>query len=130
MEKMSTNVSISEEAAIANETNGMAKKVKVSKQSALKNGNGHGPAKNGSSTAVKPVKFKDENDPEGLDAQRLLNALMEIKHGNFNIKMPVDKTGVNGKICDTLNDIIFINRRLNQEFIRAQTSIGKEGKLN
>ncbi len=126
---MSTNVSISEEAAIANETNGMTKKVKAGKHAPLKNGNGSAHAKSAAAMA-KNGRYKDESDSEALDNLRLLNALMEIKHGNFNIKMPTDKTGINGKICDTLNDIIFINRKLNQEFIKAQTSIGKEGKLN
>ncbi len=67
---------------------------------------------------------------EVLNSAQLLDILMEVKNGNFNVKMPSDRSGINGKICDTLNDIIGINKKLTQEFIKAQKSIGKEGKLN
>jgi HAMP domain-containing protein/signal transduction histidine kinase/CheY-like chemotaxis protein len=60
----------------------------------------------------------------------LLNVLMEVKNGNFEVRMPIDQTGVNGKICDTLNEIILLNQRMTHEFTRASNTIGKQGKLN
>jgi HAMP domain-containing protein/signal transduction histidine kinase/CheY-like chemotaxis protein len=117
MDKISSNVSISDESAIGN---GASKKGKTTKEVTTTK-----------TVPAKRVRFKlKEEDPGQLDAAKLLQTLMEIKHGNFNVRMPVDKTGINGKICDTLNEIIFINRKMNQEFIKAQNSIGKEGKLN
>ena len=80
MEKMSTNVSISEEAAIANETNEMAKKVKVSKQAALKNGNGNGHAKN-TPAAAKNARYKDENDPEARAERDERDILGRLNNG-------------------------------------------------
>src|SRR5437762_11782595 len=41
-----------------------------------------------------------------LDRHELLRILAEIRNGNFTVRMPVDHTWINGKICDTLNDII------------------------
>ncbi|MDQ3046696.1 MAG: HAMP domain-containing protein, partial [Bacteroidota bacterium] len=64
-----------------------------------------------------------------LDAGELLNILLEIKNGNFEVKMPVNRIGVSGKVCDTLNDIISINKKLVKEFSKARNTIGKEGKL-
>jgi HAMP domain-containing protein/signal transduction histidine kinase/CheY-like chemotaxis protein len=43
--------------------------------------------------------------------------------------MPYDKTGVEGKICDTLNEIIEMNERLTAELQRIGTAVGKEGKI-
>jgi hypothetical protein len=41
--------------------------------------------------------------------------------------MPVDKLGLNGKICDTLNDIISLNEILVEELTVARNTIGKQG---
>jgi HAMP domain-containing protein/signal transduction histidine kinase/CheY-like chemotaxis protein len=64
-----------------------------------------------------------------LNAKELLQVLMEVKNGNFSVRMPVDYYGLNGKICDTLNDIIELNDRMVQEFTKAANTIGKQGKL-
>jgi len=45
-----------------------------------------------------------------LDTRELLRVLSEIRNGNFIVRMPVDKSGITGKICDTLNDIISLNQ--------------------
>jgi HAMP domain-containing protein len=54
---------------------------------------------------------------------------MEVKNGNFSVRMPIDQYGINGKICDTLNDIIELNERMMLEFTKAGHTIGKQGKL-
>ena len=59
----------------------------------------------------------------------LLKVLTQVKNGNFGVRMPIDETGLNGKICDTLNDIISLNERMMVEFTRAGNIIGKQGKL-
>ena len=47
-----------------------------------------------------------QEDSNTLDAKELLQVLMEVKNGNFSVRLPIDRYGLNGKICDTLNDII------------------------
>ncbi len=66
--------------------------------------------------------------PEMLDKE-LLRVLIEVRNGNFNVRMPIDEVGISGKICDTLNEIIAINERMTQEFTKACNTIGKQGKL-
>src|SRR5271154_2983739 len=61
--------------------------------------------------------------------KELLTVLVEVKNGNFNVRMPIDQTGISGKICDTLNDIIALNEKLMFEFTKAGNAIGKQGKL-
>src|ERR1700744_2361687 len=65
-----------------------------------------------------------------LDINELLTILTEVKNGNFDVKMPIHNVGISGKVCDTLNEIISMNKKLVKEFSKARTTIGKEGKLN
>src|SRR5262245_45185696 len=64
-----------------------------------------------------------------LDAKLLLKTLTALKKGNFSIRLPNDWTGVNGKIADTLNDVIEMNDRLVKELERISRVVGREGKI-
>src|SRR5687767_1839610 len=58
---------------------------------------------------------KQEKDPvnaDEIDVRELLKVLSEVRHGNFSVRMPIDRVGINGKICDTLNEIISLNETL------------------
>jgi HAMP domain-containing protein/signal transduction histidine kinase/CheY-like chemotaxis protein len=70
----------------------------------------------------------DSTTSDVLDKE-LLRILIEVKNGNFDVRMPIDQVGISGKICDTLNEIIFMNQKMTQEFTRASNTIGKQGKL-
>ncbi len=65
-----------------------------------------------------------------LDNRELLSVLADVRNGNFNVRLPVYKTGIDGKICDTLNEIITLNEILVQELTEARKVIGKQGKLD
>ena len=65
-----------------------------------------------------------------IDNYELLKVLLEVKEGNFSVRMPVDKLGISGKICDTLNEIISLNETLVDELTQARNTIGKQGHLN
>ena len=43
--------------------------------------------------------------------------------------MPVEQTGMAGKIADTLNEIIELNEKMVNEFERIGPVVGKEGKI-
>ncbi len=91
-------------------------------------------------TASKPVKKsvpkkvaatngKAIIEPETFNSQELLKTLIEVKNGNFAVRMPIDQFGMYGKICDILNEIIDLNDKMMQGFIIAGNTIGKQGKL-
>ena len=76
------------------------------------NGNGaHAAKKRGKATNGHSVKeIAVARDPgDSLDFRQLLGVLTEVKNGNFEVRMPYDQTGLSGKICDTLNEIISLN---------------------
>ena len=82
----------------------------------------------GSKLLTAPVSSYDVRPEEVLDKE-LLRILIEVRNGNFDVRMPIDQVGISGKICDTLNEIIFMNQKMTQEFTRASNTIGKQGKL-
>jgi HAMP domain-containing protein/signal transduction histidine kinase/DNA-binding response OmpR family regulator len=65
-----------------------------------------------------------------LDASSFLKTLIAFRDGDFSVRLPVDQTGVAGKIADTLNDIFKLNERMSSEFARISSAVGKEGKIN
>ncbi|MBE9229309.1 HAMP domain-containing protein [Phormidium sp. LEGE 05292] len=68
-------------------------------------------------------------DSDQLDLKQLLRTLTEVKKGNFGTRMPIDQTGMAGKIADTLNDIIEMNERMAAELDRISNVVGKDGKI-
>ncbi len=65
-----------------------------------------------------------------LDTSTLLKTLIAFRDGDFSARLPVDQTGLAGKIADTLNDIFKLNERMASEFLRISSAVGKEGKIN
>jgi HAMP domain-containing protein len=78
-----------------------------------------------------PVKLAPSQNgaPKTQEANVLLKTLIAFKKGNFAVRMPVDRTGVEGKIADTLNDILELNQKMGHEFDRISRAVGKEGKI-
>ncbi|MBW4537900.1 MAG: HAMP domain-containing protein [Myxacorys chilensis ATA2-1-KO14] len=69
------------------------------------------------------------SDTESLDLKQILRTLVEVKKGNFSVRMPSDQTGLAGKVADTLNEIIDMNQQMATELERISTVVGKEGKI-
>ncbi|NJM70148.1 MAG: HAMP domain-containing protein [Scytonema sp. RU_4_4] len=69
-------------------------------------------------------------ESDNLDLQQLLKTLVAAKKGDFSARMPIDQTGMAGKISDTLNDIIEQNERLTAELQRIGNVVGKDGRIS
>ncbi|KIC95690.1 HAMP domain-containing protein [Flavihumibacter solisilvae] len=82
-----------------------------------------------SRTNHKPKAESGKILPEDGIEIDLLKVLTEVKNGNFRIRMPFDRIGVDGKICDTVNEIITLNEILMEELNIARNTIGRQGKL-
>jgi HAMP domain-containing protein/signal transduction histidine kinase/CheY-like chemotaxis protein len=75
--------------------------------------------------------FKDRplSVVEKLDSRILLRVLTDFRKGDFSARLPVDATGIAGKVYDTINEIIDLNARLTKELARVSIVVGKEGKI-
>src|ERR1700739_1749520 len=68
------------------------------------------------------------NGHGSLPLHELLHALHAIRTGNFSIRLPTDRTGLEGKIADTFNEIASANERMAQELEHVGQVVGREGK--
>ena len=64
-----------------------------------------------------------------VDAKQLLHVLTRYKRGDFSARLPVDRTGLAGKVYDTVNDIVEQNEKLTAELHRISTVVGKAGHV-
>ena len=67
---------------------------------------------------------------QGIDMTALLTALTALKKGDFSVRLPLDWTGVAGKVADTFNEVVELNERMAKELERLSRVVGKEGKIN
>jgi len=72
----------------------------------------------------------DVSVAEQVDARVLLDVLAQLKGGDFSARMPLDWTGVAGKVADDFNDIIIANQALGDELGRVSRVVGKQGELS
>ncbi len=67
---------------------------------------------------------------DALDPTVLLSVLAQIKRGDYAARMPLDWTGVAGKVADGLNDVIIANQALERELSRVSQVVGAQGRLS
>jgi signal transduction histidine kinase/DNA-binding response OmpR family regulator/HAMP domain-containing protein len=65
-----------------------------------------------------------------VDGKVLLSVLAQLKRGDFSARMPLDWTGVAGKVADDLNEVIIANEALEDELARVARVVGKQGELS
>src|SRR2546426_778612 len=64
-----------------------------------------------------------------LDGRELLKVLVSFRKGDASVRMPVDRTGIAGKIADTLNEVLELHEHLVRELERTSTGVGKLGRF-
>src|SRR5437762_14323506 len=70
----------------------------------------------------------DQVGSDTIDLRELLAVLVSARKGDFSQRMPLDKTGLAGKIADALKDVPDLNERLSGELSRVGTVAGTEGQ--
>jgi HAMP domain-containing protein/CheY-like chemotaxis protein len=70
--------------------------------------------------------------PAGTDdmLRELLRVMQAVRDGNFGVTMPGDWSGIEGKLADTLNEIVMNNRRMADELERVGAAVGKRGRTS
>ena len=72
------------------------------------------------------------SDPDSapVDGKVLLEVLAQVKGGDFTARMPLEWTGVAGKVADGLNEMIISNQALETELARVSRVVGTQGELS
>jgi signal transduction histidine kinase/CheY-like chemotaxis protein/HAMP domain-containing protein len=76
------------------------------------------------------MKDSHSRRADRLDEKVLLSVLTAVRNGDLSVRMPLEWTGVAGKIADRLNEVIAANEAVGVELARVSRSVGKEGKLS
>src|SRR5581483_5588466 len=85
---------------------------------------GHEGGGSGGATAVA------ERPGDAVNGREILRVLTAFRRGDFSIRMPAENSGLEGRLADTLNDILQLNERMTKEFERINRVVGKEGKIH
>ena len=97
--------------------------MRTSKGSTPSKGSPRGTSKNVSTAEFEALSAS-------IDSRELLRVLAGVKKGDFSVRLPVDRTGIAGKIADTFNDVVELNERMARELERISTVVGKEGRIS
>jgi len=65
-----------------------------------------------------------------VDLRRLLNAMRDLRDGDFEVRLPLAEDALLSEIADVFNGIAKLNERLCHEMMRVSTTIGREGQMN
>src|SRR5215471_10479808 len=92
-----------------------------------------GSARNGAAIrkeALEQVRAANGNGGGGLDRQSLLAALTRLKKGYFDVRLPANLLGLDGKIADTFNEVVELHQAMSRELERLSDAVGKQGRLS
>ncbi len=85
---------------------------------------------NGTENSTTATASAAEQRGDHVDSRELLKVLTAFRRGDFSVRMPAERIGLEGRIADTLNDILQLNERMTREFERINKVVGKEGKIH
>src|SRR5687767_3024720 len=83
----------------------------------------------GRTAAAAPAPAEGPAGDDTLDLAELLTVLTAVRKGDFSARMRISRTGIAGKVADTLNDIIELNQEMARELDRVSLVVGKEGRI-
>src|SRR5881296_3560530 len=73
--------------------------------------------------------LQQEQSLSVTELNALLAGLMALKKGRRGARLPLDWTGVAGKVADAFNDVVELNEKMAGELGRLSRIVGKEGKI-
>jgi HAMP domain-containing protein/signal transduction histidine kinase/CheY-like chemotaxis protein len=63
------------------------------------------------------------------EVRKLISALTALKKGDSSVRLPLEWTGLSGKLSETFNEVVELNESMAQELARLRQTVGKQGKL-
>jgi HAMP domain-containing protein len=82
-----------------------------------------------SAVAATPPTMAGDCAFSTAEARLLLEALTALKQGDVKVRLPLEWTGIQGKLAETFNEVVDLNERITQELGRLRNKVGREGKI-
>jgi HAMP domain-containing protein len=96
-----------------------------------RNGKGNGNGNDAGSKRGQDAGSIDSDEKAGVgDLRRLLNALRDLRDGEFEVRLPISEEPLLAEISDAFNGIAKLQERLSEEMLRVSTTIGRQGQMN
>jgi len=67
---------------------------------------------------------------DALDRRQLLAALRSLRRGEFDVRLPDDRTGLDGQISEVFNDLVQFAGGLSDEITELRQTVGIEGRTH
>ena len=80
--------------------------------------------------SAKSTVHPDEIGLDAVTARHLLNALKDLRRGDFFVRMPAVSSHLGQELADAFNDVVGLNDMMGKELARIGRIVGKEGKLS
>ena len=89
------------------------------------------PKSQSASTDLAPAQSKHSHPGEALNGETsaILAALIALKRGNSDVRLPEEWPGQAGRIAEAFNEVVELNVRTAREIERLNRVVGREGKL-
>src|SRR5215831_12824417 len=82
-----------------------------------------------SSAGMAAISNNEHGGYPEMFSNSLLTAMLAFRDGDFEVRMPFNLIGIEGKIADAFNEIVRFSDRRSRETARVSRAVGKEGKL-
>src|SRR5688572_3437015 len=63
------------------------------------------------------------------ETRLILAALTSLRQGDALVRLPIEWTGIHGKLAETFNEVVEMNERITEELARLRQKVGREGKI-
>jgi HAMP domain-containing protein/signal transduction histidine kinase/CheY-like chemotaxis protein len=72
-----------------------------------------------------------QSSPTEFDRSRrdLILALRKLRNGDFSVRMPETGSDADIELATIFNEVVSLNERMTEEFVRLSRTVGKEGKI-
>ncbi|HEU4645625.1 MAG TPA: ATP-binding protein, partial [Burkholderiales bacterium] len=75
------------------------------------------------------MKTVDNGLQEVLDRGELLRALRAYRRGDFSVRLPLDRSGIDGEIAMAFNDLVELQSAKAAEIARIAEQVGRDGQI-
>ncbi len=70
-----------------------------------------------------------DTSSDSIDRRLLVQALRNLRKGNFTVRLPEDVSGADSEIATLFNEVVSLNQDMTLEFERLSRVVGKEGRI-
>ena len=75
------------------------------------------------------MEFIEQRVVSEQDMRIMLSALTSLRKGDGSVRLPLEWTGLAGKVAEVFNDVVELNERMAEELATLRQTVGREGKL-